>query len=153
MTEHWSGLKPEPVECPCGCGQVGQPKRNGHPKTCLHAKCAQCRGKNSKRKGQRKQSAATSALGVPRSSIHPGHEEFLPGTVRIEVKAGAQIRPMFTAYLRMETQSEAARPFGDNRPFVGVAMPDGSSDGIVAFRLSKLNDVIVALAEQLGMTA
>ena len=108
------------------------------------------RGKRNKRKGQRKQARATTALGVPRSSIRPGHEEFLPGTVRIEVKAGAQVRPMHTAFLRGETQSEAARPFGDHRPFVFVAMPDGEGDGLVAFRLSVLREVVAAFVEQFG---
>jgi hypothetical protein len=69
------------------------------------------------------------------------------------MKAGAQIKPAVTAFLRMEAQSEAQRPFGDNRPFVGVAMPDGSKDGIVMMRLSKLTDVVAALYEQLGGVA
>lgn len=92
-------------------------------------------------------------LGIPKSSISPGHEEFLGGSVRVEVKAGVQVKPMVTAFLRMEAQSEVARPFGDTRPFVGVAMPDGSSDGIACFRLSKIDDVIVALAEMRGLVA
>lgn len=146
-----TNFKPDPIVCPCGCGAEGQPKKNGHPKSCDHGKCARCRNTNNRRVGQRKQAKATTALGVPRSSIHPGHEEFLGGTVRLEVKAGGQVKPAVTAFLRMEAQSEAQRPVGDNRPFVGVAMPSGSSDGVVLFRLSKLPDVLSALAEQLGV--
>ena len=144
-----TNFKPEPIVCPCGCEAVGQPKKNGHPKACDHSKCARCRNKNNRVKGKRKQAKATTALGVPRTSISPGHEEFMGGTVRLEVKAGAQIKALATAYLRMEAQSELQRPVGDNRPFVGVAMPDGSSDGFVTFRLSKLNETVAALYEQL----
>jgi hypothetical protein len=156
MTEVNPNFKPEPITCAetgCGlakCKAAGQPTKTGHPRLCV---CPRCIGKRNKRKGQSKQARATTMLGIPKSSISPGHEEFLGGQVRVEVKAGAQVKPMVTAYLRMEAQSEEARPFGDNRPFVGVAMPDGSADGIVAFRLSKIDDVLVALAEMRGLVA
>lgn len=151
-----TNFKPDPLTCAtegCGldkCRAVGQPTKTGHPRGCV---CPRCIGKRNKRKGQSKQAKATTALGIPRSSISPGHEEFLGGTVRVEVKAGAQIKPCVTAYLRMEAQSEQARPIGDHRPFVGVAMPDGASWGLVMIRTDKLVDAVAALAEQLGMTA
>jgi hypothetical protein len=59
------------------------------------------------------------------------------GAIRLEVKAGAQIKPVFTAYLRCEIQSEQHRPIGDPRPFALVAMPDGTSDGLIVMRLSQ----------------
>ena len=145
-------------ECGCGCGEFGALKKpwRSNGVSCVKAKCRcrQCLGGGSKRKGQRKQSKATTALGIPRSSISPGHEEFLAGTVRVEVKAGkSQAGPVWTKYLLSEAQSEAARPFGDNRPFVALFMPDGSSDGLVVFRLSKLDETVVAIAEQRGLVA
>lgn len=153
MSDVTPRLKDNVGECQCGCGAFGtlkKPWANGRRCVARDCRCPRCIGKRNKTLGQRKQAKAVSALGVPRSSLHPGHEEFLPGTLRIEVKAGAQVRPMFTAYARMEAQSEAQRPFGDHRPFVAVAMPEGTSDGLVCFRLSNLADVVVALAEQVG---
>lgn len=156
MTEVVTNFKPDPIICSetgCRlekCKASGQPTKTGHPRLCV---CPRCIGKRNKRKGQSKQAKATTMLGIPKSSISPGHEEFLGGSVRVEVKAGAQVKPMVTAFLRMEAQSEEARPFGDTRPFIGVAMPDGSSDGIACFRLSKIDDVIVALAEMRGLVA
>lgn len=149
-------LKPDPITCVddgCGlakCTAVGQPTRTGHPRGCV---CPRCIGRRNKRKGQRKQAKATTALGVPRSTISPGHEEYLGGAVRIEVKAGAQVGPILTRYLAMEAQSEAARPFGDHRPFVAVAMPEKVSWGIVLIRTDRLEDAVAALAEQLGVVA
>ena len=107
------------------------------------------RGKRNKRKGQRKQAKAATMIGVPRSAMSPGHEEFYGGTVRIEVKAGAQAGPVHTKYLAVRAQSEAARPFGDHRPFVGMFMPDGVGYGLVVFRSDELEAVVAALAEQL----
>lgn len=109
------------------------------------------RGRQNKRTGSRRQAKALTGLGIPRSSLRPGNEETLPGSVRTEIKAGAQVRPVLTRYLAAETQSESQRPFGDHRPFVAVFMPDGLGDGLVTFRLSKLDDVLVALAEQRGL--
>ena len=156
MTEVFSNLKPDPIVCSeggCGlakCKASGQPTKIGHPKGCV---CPRCIGKRNKRKGQSKQAKAVTALGIPRTSIHPGHEEFLGGLVRVEVKAGAQVKPAVTAYLRMEAQSELARPIGDHRPFVAVAMPDGASYGVVMIRTDRLDAAVAALAEQLGMIA
>lgn len=151
MTEYGALLK-EVIDCECGCGLGGTPKKpNRAGVRCVRGcVCNSCRGRANKRKGQRKQAKAVTALGIPRSSIHPGHEEFLGGTIRVEVKSGAQIRPAVTAYLRCEEQSEAARPIGDHRPFVAVAMPDGSSDGIAMVRLSVLNEFVAAMVEQWG---
>ena len=86
---------------------------------------------------------------MPRSSLSPGHEEFIGGGVRTEVKAGAQVGPILTRYLAMEAQSEAHRPFGDHRPFVGIAMPEGVSWGLVLIRTDRLAEAVAALAEQL----
>ena len=154
MTDYTDGslLKPK-GECGCGCGLFGtlkKPNRAGIRCVKRDCKCASCRGRANKRKGQRKQASAVTALGIPRSSIHPGHEEFLPGSLRVEVKAGAQIKPAVTAYLRCEAQSEAERPIGDHRPFAAVMMPDGTKDGLVVVRLSNLNEFVAAMVENWG---
>lgn len=115
--------------------------------------CRRCLGARNKRKGARAQAKAVTALGIPRSPLRPGHEELLPGLVRVEIKAGAQAGPVWTRYRLAEAQSEQARPFGDHRPFVAMFEPQGTSDGLVVIRRSKLVEVVAALAEQLGVTA
>jgi hypothetical protein len=153
VTEHQSFFKDNQGECGCGCGVYGtlkKPSRDGTQCVARKCSCRRCIGRASKRKGQRKQAKAVAALGIPRSSIHPGHEEFLPGAVRVEVKAGAQIKPAVTAFLKCEAQSEAARPIGDHRPFVAVAMPDGMSDGVAMVRLSQLHEFVAAMVDNWG---
>jgi hypothetical protein len=131
-------------------GRLQKPSRDGRRRV-FGCDDPTSRGKRNKRKGQRKQSRAVTALGVPRSPLRPGHEEFLGGTVRVEVKAGKQVGPIDTRFRAYEAQSEAARAFGDIRPFAAVVMPDGTSDGIVLVRLSKVYDFAEAIVAQLGM--
>lgn len=115
------------------------------------APCRSCMGRRSKRKGREKQRSAATALRIPASKFasQMGHEENLRGPVRIEVKSGAQISPIEKRFLAYEKQSEAARPVGDSRPFLAVAMPDGwpAGEGIAMFRLSALDDLIGAYTE------
>lgn len=158
MTEfRGSVFKENQGDCGCGCGAYGTLKRENRAGVrCVarKCKCRSCMGRANKRKGQRKQAKAVTALGIPRSSIHPGHEEFLPGALRVEVKATKrEAGPTFTAFLRCELQSEAARPIGDHRPFVAVMMPEGTSDGLVVCRLSSLHEVVAALVENWGDAA
>jgi hypothetical protein len=109
-------------------------------------KCPRCRGQRSAKKGQRRQNKASVALGV----APVRHEEHLGGSFRREDKAGGRMaNPVWTRFRDMERQSEAARPMGDNRPFVAVFHPDGVSDSILAFRLSQIAEVTQALYEQL----
>jgi hypothetical protein len=115
--------------------------------------CARCRGKANKRKGQTKQRAAAKAVGITINRIGAGHEENYGGALRVEVKAGAQVGPIFTRYLNARAQSEQARPIGDNRPFVFLAMPDGTSGGLAVVALEDLEQVVAALAENWGWTA
>ena len=151
MSEVFSNLKPDPIDCPCGCGASGQPTKNGHPKGCANT-CVLCRNRRNKRKGGRKQTRARQMLAVPRTgSMQPGHEEQFGGLVRTEVKAGAQVKPILTRYLAAEAQSEAARPFGDHRPFVFMAMPDGVKYGLVVIRSDVLEQAVLALYEQFGL--
>lgn len=155
MSEPFSNLKAK-ADCECGLdsctlfGTLGRPDRNGmrHVRGCG---CNVCRGRRNKRKGGRKQAKAVQSLGIPRSTIHPGHEEFLPGSIRVEVKAGAQVKPIHTRFLSAHAQSEASRSFGDHRPFAFVAMPDGVKHGYVIVRTDHLVDFVAAAAEQLEM--
>jgi hypothetical protein len=132
---------PAKVDCPDGCGLFGKPTNNGHVRGCKGPPgqpCHSCIGRRNKKQGMKKQRLARKALGIEGPSLGADHEENWRGRVRTEVKSGAQVQPAWTAFLRMEAQSEAQRPFGDNRPFVAIAMPKGTSDGLVLVRLSKL---------------
>lgn len=141
--------------CGCGCGRQGvlraKPWRDDTRCVRRGCDCPRCRGRRSKEKGSRRQTAARKALRVPNtSSMAPGHEEHFAGAVRVEVKAGKQVGPVLTRFLRAEVQSEASRPIGDHRPFVAVFMPEGTRDGLVVFRTSALPEVVAALHDQLG---
>lgn len=135
---------PRKGDCACGCGLFGTLRKRpeNHVRGCP---CAKCRGKRNRAKGDSKARKARKALNLHGSNTR--HEEHWSGTVRVEVKAGAQINPIWTRYRLAEEQSEAQRPFGDNRPFIMVAMPDGMNDGLVLFRLSRLRDTAEALLE------
>lgn len=121
-------------DCACGCGLFGTPRKRpeGHVRGCV---CARCRGQRNRAKGDAKARKARKMLGI--EGVNSRHEELWGGAIRLEVKAGAQVKPVFTAYLRCEVQSEQHRPVGDPRPFAMVAMPDGSSDGLIVMRLSQ----------------
>lgn len=115
--------------------QLADARRDGkHPRGC---KCRPCIGRRNRRSGREKQTAARKALGVvDRFQSRLGDEENwrLPWA-RVEVKSGAQVGPIATRFLKAEAQSEAARPVGDLRPFVMIAMPPGMTDGLLIVRL------------------
>ena len=134
---------PPKAECACGCGLFGTPKKNGH--ISRHCRCPSCQGRRNRTFGRRKQTKVRKQFGIAGPSLGADHEENWRGAVRVEVKSGAQVRPAWTAYSRMEDQSEASRPIGDLRPFVGVAMVDGITDGVVMVRLSRLYEVAAAI--------
>jgi hypothetical protein len=141
------------VECPCGCGAWGMPLRNGHPRRCDRAACQSCRNRNNRNKGSRKQRQARKLAGVPdaRHAAALSHEELWRGEFRIEVKAGAQVGPMASRFLRMEAQAAAAKAHGDPRPFLAVAMPDGwGNDGLFLLRASVWKRHIDPLIEDAG---
>ena len=106
------------------------------------------RGKRNRSKGDAKARKARKALGI--GGVNSRHEEVWGGQVRVEAKAGKQVEPVATRFLAAEQQSEAARPIGDHRPFVFIAMPDGWSDGIVAMRLSAWSQHVAPLMEEAG---
>jgi len=127
-----SNLKPK-AECACGCELFGTPLKRpeGHVRGC---KCKRCMGKRNRAKGDGKARVARKKLGI--TGVNSRHEELWGGKCRVEMKAGKQIQPIATRFEDARGQSEAARPYGDWRPFMMVAMPDGTQDGIVLMLLS-----------------
>jgi hypothetical protein len=75
------------------------------------------------------------------------HEENWGGLFRTEVKAGAQVGPIFTRFQLAERQSYAAKALGDIRPFIMVAMPDGTTKGIVLMDLDAFSELISLIQE------
>ena len=120
----------ERLMCVCGCRE-GAVRKNGHVYRCA---CPSCRGKRNRVKGDGKAREARKQLGI--AGTMSRHEETWDGPVRVECKAGKQVAPVATAFLRAETQSEASRQPGDDRAFMLVCMPDGwGIDGLVVMRL------------------
>jgi hypothetical protein len=109
----------------------------------------QKRGLRNKQKGRRKQNLARKKLKLPDTKFRSlmGNEESWGGLVRVEVKAGKQIQPIWTKYLKAKEQSDKNVAIGDNRPFLFVAMPDGVSNGLVIIELDELENSIIALLE------
>lgn len=103
------------------------------------------RGKRNRAKGDAKARRARKMLGI--GGANTRHEELWAGAVRVEVKSGAQIEPIATRYFAAERQSEAQRPIGDIRPFVMVAMPDGTRVGLCVLRLDVLGMFLEMIAE------
>lgn len=83
----------------------------------------------------------------PRFAGALGNEEswhHLP--VRVECKAGEQVEPIATRFLKAETQASGNLAFGRQSPFVMLAMPSGMTDGLLIIRTSDLErfaDLIV----------
>lgn len=127
-----SNLKPKD-DCACGCGLFGTPLKRpeGHVRGCV---CPRCMGKRNRAKGDSKARVARKRLGIPGAMSR--HEEHWGGTCRVEMKAGKQVEPIATRFNAAKNQSETQRPIGDHRPFLMVAMPEGTSDGIVLMLLS-----------------
>ena len=127
---------PMKVECACGCGLFGTPKKNGH--IAYYCKCPSCRGRRNRKKGAVKQRKVRGMLDIAGPSVGADHEEHWRHAVRWEVKGGKQVNPPWTWYLKMEFQSEQNRAIGDPRRFIGAVMPDGVSDGVAMIRMSEL---------------
>lgn len=132
-----------PFDCP-KFGTLGRPDRNGKRRV---RGCGDpvARGKRNRAKGDAKARSARRRLGL--SGANTRHEEHWRGALRVEIKAGAQIQPIATRFEAAKNQSREGKAIGDIRPFAMVAMPDGSSDGIVLMDLkefSALFDIILS---------
>ena len=125
-----------------GMGQKTVKKREGWSDN-------QKRGLTNKNKGRRKQNLARKKLKIPDTKFRSqmGNEESWQGQVRVEVKAGKQVQTLWTKYQKAKEQSDANTRIGDTRPFMFVAMPDGTSNGLVVVELDKLDEVVFALLE------
>lgn len=114
--------------------------------------CRSCLGARNRRKGMRKQREARKTLEktfqaeAAKFIGQLGNEESWSGLpVRVECKAGAQVRPVWTRFIVAEEQSQRSRAIGDNRPFLMVAMADHTTDGLAIVRLSQLAALLEAL--------
>ena len=108
----------------------------------------QRRGRLNKQKGHRKQSLARKALEElfgAEALFHgrkANEEAWTHLPIRVEVKAGAQVKPIETRFLTAEKQATAAKATGDPRPFCYIAMPDGTTDGLFICRLSTIKELL-----------
>ena len=109
----------------------------------------QKRGLTNKNEGRRKQNLARKKLNIPDTKFRSqmGNEESWKGEVRVEVKAGQQVKTIWSKYLKAKEQSDTNTSIGDTRPFLFVAMPDGTSNGLVVMELDKLEEIVFALIE------
>jgi hypothetical protein len=129
-------------ECPA-FGTLGRPGRDGKRRV-RGCDDPSARGKRNRTKGQRTQRKIANKLGIP-TGMGGGNEETWQSNLRIEVKSGAQVRPVITAYLKQKAQSEAARPIGDNRPFVAICVHENVE--LIVFEIDQKNNVLHALGE------
>jgi hypothetical protein len=118
------------------------------PKPTVSESANSRRGRLNKQKGHRKQSLARKALEElfgAEALFHgrkANEEAWTHLPIRVEVKAGAQVKPIDTRFLAAEKQSVAAKATGDPRPFVFIAMPDGQTDGYFICRLSTVKELL-----------
>ena len=103
------------------------------------------RGRRNRTKGDAKARRARKKLGLGGHLTR--HEESWSGVVRTEIKAGIQVGPIATRFNAAKAQSDAAKALGDIRPFVMVAMPDGTSRGIVLMDLDEFSQIIMLVTE------
>jgi hypothetical protein len=131
--------------------QQGECKVTGVPKR--KCECRTCINRRNRSKGRAKQNSVRKKLKIPSRKFHgaDAHEENWDSSVRVEVKSGKQVGPIYTRFLKAEAQSweNVKESIGGNKskPFMMVAMPEGTSDGLVLFRLSELNKVIDAIQD------
>ena len=138
-----------------GCprfGTLGRPARDNQRRV---RGCGDpvSRGKRSRTKGLSKQRTARKRLGVaPSNKFGDGNEEnWQDQLFANEVKAGKQIQPAVTAWLRIEAQVKSNEAdFGSRRkPARAVLMPDDwGNEGLVMMRLSAWEEIVApAIAE------
>jgi len=108
------------------------------------------RGRNNKAKGRKKQYVAMRKLLIPEPKLQhlKAHEEgWMDGWMRVEVKAGKQVQTLWNRYLKAKEQNDTNLP-DDERPFVFVAMPDGTNDGLVCLALNDVDEFVAAYSLQ-----
>lgn len=157
--ESWDEYKANRFAGQSGIGQPNSKKNaagkcdktNEEKRKC---KCRTCINRRNRSKGKRKQVAAMKKLKIPNNKFRgaDSDEENWKGNARYEVKAGKQheqfARPFYKAKEQSDKNHEAIGSL--SKPFVYVNMPDGRSDGIVAFQLSDVENACMALLENFG---
>ena len=124
-------------------GTLGRPDRRGVRRVRGCADPA-ARGRRNRTKGDAKARRARKKLGLGGHLTR--HEENWAGAFRTEIKAGAQVGPIATRFNSAKAQSDAAKALGDIRPFVMVAMPDGTSEGICLMTLTEFAELAALLS-------
>jgi hypothetical protein len=125
-----------------GCplfGALGRPGRDG-ARRIRNCGDPAARGKRNRTKGDSKARRARKKLGLGGHLTR--HEDNWGGAFRCEVKAGAQVGPIWTRFRDAKNQSDACKSLGDNRPFVMVAMPDGTTEGVVLITLTEFTEIV-----------
>ena len=133
-----------------GCplfGTLGRPDRHGVRRVRGCSDPA-ARGRRNRTKGDSKARRARKKLGLGGHLTR--HEENWGGAFRTEIKAGAQVGPIATRFVQAKSQSDAAKALGDVRPFVMVAMPDGTSKGIILMDLDEFSELVALLTDYAG---
>lgn len=113
-------------------------------------KCPRCLGARNRRKGKRSQREVRKALSLRDekwAGRQANEETWNASALRFEVKSGKQVQPVATRYVAARNQSDAARAIGDVRPFVFVAVPDGSQP-LVVVRADELPAVVHAFMDE-----
>lgn len=106
--------------------------------------CYSCKGRRNRQKGKTKQRQARRGLEktfqtiAGPTSVSTSDEENWRLPVRAEIKAGGMAKTVDTFYRNTKAQSDVQKAIGDARPFIAVAMVDGSTDGLVVVRMSDL---------------
>jgi len=118
---------PEKVDCPDGCGKFGRPLkgRSGHVRGCP---CKSCLGGRNSKGGKARHRRFAKRAGITIGKWSTSQEEAWRDPFRWEVKSGAQVRAVLTAYRRAREQSEQSRPMGDPRPFAFGVEPTSAAD-------------------------
>lgn len=128
-----------------GCpkfGGLGRPDRGGKRRV-RGCNDFVARGKRNRTKGDSKARKARKKLGLSATgNAGTRHEEHWGGMLRVEVKAGAIVGPIATRFNSARIQSQDSKALGDIRPFAMIAMPDGTSDGIVLMGLNEFAELI-----------
>ena len=129
-----------------GCplfGTLGRPDRRG-VRRIRGCSDPAARGRRNRTKGDSKARRARKKLGL--GGYLTRHEENWGGLVLCEIKAGAQVGPIATRFYAAKAQSDAAKALGDIRPFVMVAMPDGTSEGICLMTLTEFSELLALVS-------
>jgi hypothetical protein len=132
-----------------GCPKFGTLGREGRDGKRRVKGCGDpvARGRRNRTKGDSKARRARKKLGLAATgNAGTRHEEHWGGMFRVEVKAGSQVGPIATRFDAARSQSEASKALGDVRPFAMIAMPDGTSDGIVLMSLTEFAELLALIS-------